>query len=134
MYMVSLKTRTNSHVFLQAIQIRNMAPLYAIICAGTLSVQVTCAESKRTTSFTSQALRKCQVQFKTDQARRANSAKKRTEINSCVNPVIRFATLVRYVSADSNCRVREFPTFSESPIKTLRTYIICVLKIDFAIH
>jgi len=73
---------------LQAIQNQSFAQLCADLCSATLPVKITCKDSKVTTSFQVQILRKCQSSFEADKAQRMDSVKKLAEIKSCRNFVI----------------------------------------------
>jgi translation initiation factor 4G len=52
------------------------------------SVQVSCGEGNKITSFKKLIISKCQSRFQLDKAQEMDSAKKLAEINACKDPVI----------------------------------------------
>jgi len=71
----------------QAIEEQHFVPLYSSLCSAMQSVHVKSKDGK-TTYFKKLIISKCQSLFELDKAQDMNSAKKRTEINSCKDSVI----------------------------------------------
>ncbi|XP_060860797.1 eukaryotic translation initiation factor 4 gamma 3-like [Metopolophium dirhodum] len=74
--------KTIDLVFKKAIEEQHFVPLYSSLCSAMQSVHVKSKDGK-TISFKKLIISKCQSLFELDKAQEMNSAKKRTEINSC---------------------------------------------------